>query len=172
MSSSSVPSPEQASYWQDFIQLKLDACYVRDYRNRIGRIETSVATLRAIASSTSIAAWAIWQKHALIWGCIIAASQLVDALRDVFPFRKRRQALSGWSNGLNRLFVEAQREWDLIAAGKMPNKKIQMRAHQLRLKMQRYEETYIPDGLPRNEKLFQAAQAEMVTFLQSRYPIE
>lgn len=167
-----TPSNEQASYWQDFIQLKLDACYVREYRNHIGRIERGVATVRAVASSTSIAAWAIWQKHAIVWAAIIALSQLADALQDVFPFRKRRQSLSGWSNALNRLFVEAQRDWDRIAAGKVRDEKIDALAHQLRLRMQRYEQTYIPDGLARKDKLFDKAQSEMVSFLEARYPIE
>lgn len=169
MSEQLVPSAEQTAYWQEFNQLKLDGCYIRDYRNSIANQETTVAAIRAIASSTSIAAWAIWKQYAFVWACLIAASQVTDALRDVFPFRKRRQALSGWSNALNRLFVDAQRDWDTISTGSVTNTKIAMMTHQLRQKMQRYEETYIPDGLARKQKLFDAAQKEMETFFQNRY---
>ena len=159
-------------YWREFNQLKLDACYVRDYRDSIGKAETKVAAVRAITSSASIAAWAVWRKYAIMWAAFIAASQVVDALRDVFPFRKRRQALSGWSNALNRLFVDAQRDWENISAGKVSNAKISRLTHQLRHKMQRYEETYIPDGLPRKQDLFEAAQTEMGTFFRTRYSLQ
>ena len=172
MSEESQPSVEQDLYWQEFTQLKLDACYVRDYRNSIGRAETTVAAIRAIASSASIAAWAVWRRYAILWATFIAASQVADALRDVFPFRKRRQALSGWSNALNRLFVDAQRDWDSISAGKISNAKISTLTHQLRQRMQRYEETYIPDGLPRKQELFEAAQSEMEAFFRTRYLIQ
>lgn len=169
MQESAQPSIEQDLYWQEVQKLKLDAFYVRDYRNSIGRAETTVAAVRAVASSASIAAKAVWRKYALVWAGFIAASQVADALRDVFPFRKRRQALSGWSNALNRLFVDAQRDWDNISAGKVSNARISTLTHQLRQKMQRYEQTYIPDGLPRKQELFEAAQTEMVTFFETRY---
>lgn len=32
-----LASVEQAAYWQEFTQLKLDSCYVRDYRNSLAR---------------------------------------------------------------------------------------------------------------------------------------
>ncbi len=100
-----TPSIEQDLYWQEFTQLKLDACYVRDYRDSIAKWETGVAIVRAITSSASIGAWVVWRDYAFVWASLIAASQVADALRDVFPFRKRRQALSGWSNALNRLLL-------------------------------------------------------------------
>jgi hypothetical protein len=171
MNESLSPSAEQDAYWQEFTQLKLDACYVRDYRNSVGKSETTVAAIRAIASTASIAAWAVWRKYAIIWASFIAASQVVDALRDVFPFRKKRQALSRWSNALNRLFVDAQRDWDNISAGKISNAKIGTLTHQLRLKVQRYEAKYIPDGLSRKQDLFEAAQTEMEIFFRTRYSI-
>jgi hypothetical protein len=166
----SSPSIDQDCYWQEFTQLKLAACYVRDYRNHIGRRETLVATVRAVASSASIATWAIWRRYAFVWAGIIVASQVVDALRDVFPFGKKRRSLSRWSNSLNRLFVDAQRDWENIAAGKLTNAKIRSLTHQLRQKMQRYEQTYAPNGLKRKDNLFEAAQAEMAQFFASRYP--
>lgn len=171
MNESAGPSVEQSIYWEEFQQLKLACCYVRDYRNSIGKSETTVAAIRAIASSASIAAWAVWRRYAVVWASFIAASQVVDALRDVFPFRRRRQALSRWSNALNRQWVDAQRDWDNIYAGKVPDKKIRFLTHQLRLKMQRYEARCIPDGLVRKDDLFLAAEAEMAAFFQKRYSV-
>ncbi len=166
-----VPSAEQDAYWQEFTQLKLATCYVRDYRNSIGRSERGVAILRAITSSVSVAAWAVWRKYALVWAFFIALAQVADALKDVLPLHKRRQALSRWSNALNRLFVDAQRDWESISIGRVKDERISTLTHQLRLKMQRYEAKYAPDGLPNKEKLFLAAQAEMESFFRVRYSL-
>lgn len=87
------PSREQLIYWQEFVQLKADTCYVRDYRNYLGKWVTVTSTIRAIASMGGIAGWLIWKQYAWVWACIVAASQFIDALKNVFPFYKRRGAL-------------------------------------------------------------------------------
>jgi hypothetical protein len=172
MTEISVPSVEQNQYWLEMQQLRLDAIYVRDYRDSIAKMERNVAAIRAVTSSGSIGAWVIWRQYAFVWAALIAISQVADALRDVFPFRKRRQALSGWCNALNRLFVDAQRDWDLIASGALSNPKIANLTHQMRQKVQRHEETYMPDGLPKRQDLSDIAQIEMEEFFRKRYSID
>lgn len=156
------PSYEQRMYWQEFVKLKSDAYYVRDYRNSLGRWVTATATIRAIASSGSIAAWVIWRRYAFIWASIIALSQLADALKDVFPFYKRRAALSRWVRQLDRMFVFAQRDWEDIAGSRCTEQQIRKLLHQLRSRKQKLEAKSIPDGLTRKESILQDAEAEAV----------
>jgi hypothetical protein len=163
------PSYEQQMYWQEFVQLKADACYIRDYRNSLSRWVTATATIRAIASSGSIAAWVIWRQYAFIWGSIIALSQVTDALKDVFPFYKRRAALSRWVRQLDRMFVFAQRDWEDIAGGRCTQQQIRKLLHQLRSRKQRLEAKSIPDGLVPKELFLQNAEAEAVRYFTSFY---
>ena len=86
------------------------ACYIRRYRDYLGKRVTVLGTLRAIASSGSIAAWALWKEYAFVWGAIIAASQVADALRDVFPFTKKHKAASTHTITLSSIFIDAQLE--------------------------------------------------------------
>jgi len=169
MEENDVPSREQQTYWHEFVQLKADSCYVRDYRNYFGGWVATVAAIRAIASTGSIAAWAIWRQYSYLWGCIIAGSQVADALKNVFPFYKRRDALSRWSRALNRCFVEAQRDWDEISAGRCTNAQISKLSHQLRMKKERAESKYIPHGLALRRDLFDKAQSEAARFFRARY---
>jgi hypothetical protein len=67
--------------------------------------------------------------------------------------------------------VDAQRDWDSIASGILSNPKIANLTHQLRQKMQRYEETYMPDGLPKKQDLSDRAQIEMEKFFRNRYSV-
>ena len=166
---SDQPIPEQQDYFQEFLQLKIDACYIRDYRNGLNRWVTSAATIRAIAANGSIALWAVWQKHAFLWAGIIAASQLADALKDVFPFSKRRKALSAWVRQLDRLFVLTQRDWADIAGGRCTNAQIGKRLHTLRSRKQQLEGKFIPEGLVRKQRVLEAAESEALSYFHVRY---
>src|SRR5271166_1107670 len=111
------PHRQQQLYWAQMVELKVAACYIRRYRDYLGSWVSAVGTLRAIASSGAIAAWALWQEYALVWGAIIAASQVADALRDVFPFTKKHKAASEHTITLNSMFIDAQLEWENIFSG-------------------------------------------------------
>ncbi len=166
------PSADQQMYWQEFLQLKTNALYIRNYRNSVGSWVTVTATVRAIASSGSIAAWVVFRDHARIWASIIALSQLADALRNVFPFARRRKVLSAWTRALDRLFILAQRDWEDIAAGRSDDLKTRKLLHQLRLNQQKLEHRFAPDGLDRKEALVLAAEAETVRYSEARYNTE
>jgi hypothetical protein len=156
-------------FWQELNDLKVACFYVREYRNSLNKWVTGVATLRAISSSVSIAAWAIWQKHALIWGSIIALSQVADALKDVFPFAKRKTVLSRWSRTLDALFVNAQRDWDQIAGGRCTNPQIRVLLHRLRTKRNKAEARYIPEGLSHRPQLYARAEQEAEIFFRLKF---
>jgi hypothetical protein len=85
---------QQQLYWAQMIELKVASAYIRRYREYLGKWVTSLGVLRAIASSGGIAAWALWRQYAFVWATVIAASQVTDALRDVFPFIKKHKAAS------------------------------------------------------------------------------
>ena len=70
---------QQQLYWAQMVELKVAAAYIRRYRDYLGKRVTWLGTLRAIASSASIAAWALWKEQAFVWAAIIAASQVADA---------------------------------------------------------------------------------------------
>jgi len=163
------PSYEQQMYWQEFVQLKADAFYIREYRNSLSRWVTATAVIRAVASSGSIAAWVIWKRFAFIWAAIIALSQLADVLKDVFPFYKRRAALSRWVRQLDRMFVFAQRDWEDIAGGRCTEQQIRKLLHQLRSRKQTLESKCIPNGLSRKPDILQIAEAEAIRYFTSRY---
>ncbi len=167
-----APSYEQEMFLHEFVQLKADACYVRDRRNRLGRYVTTVAAIRAITSCASIGAWAIWKEYAFLWGAMIAIAQVVDALKGVFPFEKRRVALSRWATTLDRLFVGAQRDWDSIASGYLTNAEIRKLLHRLRDAKQRAEARAIPNGLERDDQLAKKTEAEAYSYFRVKYGVE
>jgi hypothetical protein len=160
------PHRQQQLYWKQMIELKVAACYIRRYRDHLGKRVTALGTLRAVASSSSIAAWALWKEYAFVWGAIIAASQVTDALRDVFPFAKKHKAASAHTVVLGSMFIDAQLEWENIFSGRYTDDQIMNRRHKLMKLQHDAERTSFPDGLATRESLFTQAQQEAKEYLR------
>jgi hypothetical protein len=85
-----------------------------------------------IASSGAIATWAVVQSHPLIWGAIIAITQVADAVKDEFPLTSRLNAASATLTSFDALFIEADFEWASIFSGQFSNAEIMKRCRKLK----------------------------------------
>jgi len=127
--------------------------------------------LKAVASSSGIAAWVVWKEYAFIWGAIIAASQLVDALKDVFPFAKEHKAASAHALTLDYLFNDVQLEWENIFTGRYSDEEIMTRLHKLRkLQLDALQHNF-PDGLAARDSLLAQAKQEAEAYFKSMYGV-
>lgn len=153
------------------IEIKVAAAYMRRYRDDRGTWVTRLGVLRAIASSGSIAAWAIWRQHAFVWGMIIAASQVADALKDVFPFTKTQKAASEHTITLGSIFIDAQLEWESIFSGRYTNEQITNRRHKLMRLQHDAERHNFPHGLATKASLFAEAQQEAKDYFAATYGV-
>jgi hypothetical protein len=162
---------QQNLYWSKMVELKVAASYMRCYRDYLGRWVTRIGVVRAVASSSSIAAWAIWRDYAFLWGAIIAVSQVLDALKDVFPVTKRFKAASEHVVALDSLFIDAQLEWESVFSGAYTDAQIMTRLHKLRKLQHEAECRSFKDGLPLREDLFKQAESEAGTFFRQTYGV-
>jgi hypothetical protein len=162
---------QQQLYWNQMIELKVAAAYIRRYRDDLGTWVSRLGTLKAIASSGSIAAWAIWREYAFMWGIIIAVSQVADALKDVFPFTKTHKAASEHSIALSSIFIDAQLEWESIFSGRYTNEQITSRRHKLMRLQHDAERHSFPNGLATKATLFAEAQQEAKDYFAATYGV-
>ena len=54
---------QQALYWRELVELKVGCDYARAYRETLRARIAAFAALRALTSSSAIAAWAVVQSH-------------------------------------------------------------------------------------------------------------
>jgi hypothetical protein len=165
------PHRQQQLYWAQMTELKVAACYIRYYSDYLGRRVTALGTLRAIASSGSIAAWALWREYAFVWGAIIAAAQVADALKDVFPFTKTHEAASAHTITLGGIFIDAQLEWENIFSGRYTDDQIMNRRHKLMKVQHDAERTSFPDGLATRDPLFAQAEQDARDYFTATYGV-
>jgi len=154
------------------VELKVAASYIRRYRDDLAKRVTGLATLKAIASSGGIAAWAIWKEHAFLWGAIIAASQLADALREVFPFTRTHKAACEHAVSLNSISIDAQLEWENIFSGRFTDEQIMNRRHKLMRLQHETERKNFPHGLAEKKSSFAEAQEEAKDYFAAMYGVQ
>lgn len=83
----------QEKYWKYMVQIKAWIFYLDVYTEDSYRWDRIINIVVAIASSTSIAAWAIWQKYSFVWSIIIAISQVLTTIKGFLPYSKRLKML-------------------------------------------------------------------------------
>jgi len=151
--------------------LKADASHIRLYWNSQGRWVTWLGALKAITSSTGIAAWVVWREYAFVWGAMIAASQVADAIKDVFPFAKKHKAASAHAMTLDSLFIDVQLEWEGIFSDRYTDQQIMKRLHQLRkLQLEALRHNF-PDGLTAEDSLLAQAKREAEAYFTATYNV-
>ena len=161
---------QQDLYFNELFQLGVQCHYMRRYRNILARRVRRLEILRAVASSGAIATWAIVQSHPMIWGGIIAASQLSDVLKDVIPFTGRHKAASGLVVSLDALLIEALYEWESVYGGQFTNEEITERRRKLMELRQKAEVEHFPTGdLPEREDLLALAEVDAVAYFEAMF---
>lgn len=105
--------------WATFCNMKYKGFLLELLVSKYQKLDRNVNIFLAIASSGSIAVWAVWQQYPLIWSSIIALSQFVTAVKPYFPYSKIAKELNTRSIKLDLLNVEFERFWNKVQRGKL-----------------------------------------------------
>ena len=108
----------QSTYWNKMTQYKYEIFYLENYLGRNVKIDRMIHICLAIASASSIAAWAHWQKLAFVWGLIIVVSQVVSAI-DYLPYKKRIKEISDLLNEFSIIYNNVEKDWQKVANGSL-----------------------------------------------------
>lgn len=86
--------------------------------------EKRINVFSAIVSSTSIAAWAIWQQLSFAWSFIIAISQVLSAIKVFLPYSRRLKSIVPFMEDLKFLYNRMEYTWFKVASGEMTEEEI------------------------------------------------
>lgn len=114
----------QEKYWKYMVQIKAWIFYLDIYSESSYRWDRRINVFTAIVSSTSIAAWAIWQQYSYVWSFIIAVSQIITAIKSFFPFNKRLKIIVPFMEDLKYLYNKLEYNWYKVASGDLTEEEI------------------------------------------------
>ena len=160
----------QEHYWKEFYRLKVHVTYLELQLGRTEEIDRALKIFLAVTSSASIGAWAIWKEYAVVWATAIAASQVVNAIRQYLPYKERLRCIAGLMVELEELALTVESKWLDIANGDLTEAEIRKALSNLRQLRQRAFKKHFPDRvLPDDAALFQKAEAKTQAYIQNIY---
>ena len=136
------------------------------------RLDRNVNIFLALASSGSIAAWAVWKEFPLVWSSIIALSQVIMAIKPFFPYYKITKELNSRCLKTDLLNIEYERFWNKIQRGKMTEDEMEQDYYDYRKTFA--ELLSFPDDLvfETSKRIESTANASMKTYLKTFHGIE
>ena len=159
----------QDRYWQFMVELAIHAYYLEEYLLYYQTVERRVKYFLAIMSSSSIATWAIWQKYILIWAFLIAFSQMLNAIKHLFPFAQREKIIRNILPELNNLFSEVELQYYNVANGLLTDYSI----HEMTIKFKQRKDNIIlklnENALPESEKIMTKSESKASIYFDSYY---
>ena len=160
----------QRRYWTELFELRVHVNYLELYMEESELEDKSINIFLAVTSSSSICGWAIWNKYGFIWAVIIAASQLINAVKQFLPYRTRLKATSGIMRELEELSIFAEMKWFDVAEGKLKKEEINKLQFEIRSKKTKAVQKHLGNNtLPKKEKLFNKAKKRAETYINNFY---
>ena len=162
----------QQLYWKQLVQLKVECEYIRRYQAEDRWWVTRINVTKAVLSAGALGAWAASQVSPLLWGGIIAAVQVADAIQKTLPISKQYESLSALVIVLDTLFITALGEWEEIQAGRVDVAALAVARQNLMKQMHDAQAKQFPTGLHRRDALFKLAEADAATYIKATFGTE
>ncbi|MBK8579675.1 MAG: hypothetical protein IPN78_16095 [Candidatus Accumulibacter sp.] len=163
----------QEHYWKEFYRLKVHINYVELMLSKTEYLDRGIKIFSAITSSTSIGAWVIWKDYAIVWGGIIAASQVLSAIRQYLPYKDRIRCYAALLIELEEIQLGVESRWIEIAKGECTEVTIRKSLSVLRLKRHLAFKKHLPTTtVPDDGPLFEEAERRAVAYFQNFYSQE
>ena len=163
------PSDAQDRYWNFMIELSVHMYYLEEFLRYYQTIERRIKYLLAITSSSSIATWAIWQKYSFLWAFLIACSQVLNAIKHLFPFAQREKIIKNILPELNNLVSEVELQYYNVANGLLTDYSI----HEVTIKFKQRKDNMIlklnDNVLPESDNFMEKAESKTNIYFQNYY---
>ena len=140
----------QERYWKEMYQLKVHINYLEAFILEAESYDRWIKIFSAVAASTSIGAWVIWREFSFVWAAIIAASQVVSAVKPYLPFQERRNKYSALLHDFEELFIRMEAQWFEIASSKLTEDEINSARTKIRLQKQKLLKKHLPTSVVPN----------------------
>lgn len=160
----------QEQYWKELHQLKTHIGFIELLLEKSESIDRALKIALAVASSSSIGAWVIWNHLSWVWAGIIAFSQVVSAVNPFLPYKSRIKAYSSLLYELEELMIQAEFKWHAIAEGKLTATEINKARFEVRSTKQKSLKKHIQTTIPTNNKLHAKAEETASQYLANFYP--
>jgi len=170
----------QKRYWQEFVDLKRNALYIGYYHLKTDIIDRFLSGFSAVTASAAVAGWVLWRQTVVIlgeqidfrfvWSALIMLSQILNAVKDQLPYKRRMNALAGFSNDLNMLVLTMENDWFRVERGALTD----LEVHDLQMAAKRKIQdsrmkNFAGMTMPEEPRLLRRADRDVRSYFRSYF---
>ena len=152
------------------VQIKAWIFYLDIYAENSYKWDRRINMYGAIASSSSIAAGAIWKEWSYVWAVIIAISQVLTAIKQYLPFGRRLKYLQPFIEDMKLLYLKMEYDWYKVAGGDLSESEINALLFSYKKEYSNIESKYLKEEiLVENEKYKNKADDKTEEYFQNNF---
>lgn len=160
----------QKRYWQELYDLKVHTAYLEIYLLKTEKIDTVINAFLAVASSGSIAGWAIWKEQQFIWASIIVLSQFITAIKTFLPYNLRIKNISKVLKEMESISIHYEKNWFYISEGQKTIEETNtLRFEMKEKKSQLMQKYFATNMLPVKKKYLEEAEVIIEANINNYY---
>jgi hypothetical protein len=167
-------------YWQEFLDLKRDAFYMEFYHAATERTDRLISGFTALTSSSAVAGWVLWRESIsvlglsislnFVWMFLIMLAQVINAVKDHLPYKKRLLSLSTLSNDLSSLALVMENDWYKVSRGLLTEEEINDLHMGMKRQILNATVKSFPDiSLPHSKALLARADADTRSYVKTYF---
>lgn len=137
----------QKSFWNLMVQTKASILYLEIYAEKMYLSERNINVFCAIASSASIASWAVWSEISYVWGLIIAISQVLNSVKEFFPFARKLKLLKQFVEEMKSVYINIEQDWFRVANGELTEREINALLTKYKRRVAELESEYLDEEI-------------------------
>ena len=161
----------QQKVWVTLVNLKFKGFLVHLLVQKYQKLDRNINLFLAIASSSSVGAWAVWKTLPLVWASIIVASQVITVAKPYFPYYKYVKELNSKCLQIESLNLEFERLFNLIQRKKLLEDAGWEMYYDFKKQMNEILSFSDDTIIDAKQSVVQEANQKMKIFLESEYGI-
>lgn len=160
----------QEKYWRYMVQVKARLFYLDMYEENSYKLDKYINMISAIAASSSIGAWVIWQQLSFLWSIIIAISQVINAIKIFLPYSTRRKVTISFLGDLKLLYNKIEYNWFKVSDGELTEEEINEMIFNFKDEYTNIENKNLKEEtLPENERFVKIAAQKTDQYFENNF---
>jgi hypothetical protein len=150
------------------------------YHATTERIDSWINGFTAITSSSAVAGWVLWRETFTVWGInvnltfvwmlLIMLAQVVNALKEHFPYKKRLLSLATLSSDLSSLALVMESDWYKVSRGLLTEDEINdLHMDMKRKKHEATTKSFAEASLPLKKALLARADSDTKSYVETYF---
>lgn len=155
--------------WNYLAETKFKSIYLNKVSNRAYHWGNSYSIFLALASASSVATWAIWDKYPIVWASVVAISQLMHIVKPYMYFIKNDKEFIEMSLLFESIYLSYEKLWYNLQKENSDEEEMEKIFYEYRQKELEISNSHKHIVCPNISSLLAQADIETNNYLQTHF---